>query len=144
MSAPACLTYYHALSFWQGVGRENQASSQIKECGTGRHSSSCSRSLTDLLLQGGCLTDGGPGQDPRVGETCLQQAAHDEEEEDGSDDGDGESQLAGQEGTARERERERGKDEQTPRRPCGAQGYSTRQASSAQKHHRILSRRASP
>lgn len=109
MSAPAGLTYYCAPSVWQGVGRETQASSQIKERGAKRDSFSPSRSLTDLFLQGGCLTDGGPGQDPGVGETGPQQAAHDEEEEDGSDDGDGERQLAGQEGTAGgrgERERE--------------------------------------
>lgn len=62
--------------------------------------------LTDLLLQGSRFADRGPGKDARVGETCLQQAAHDEEEEDGSDDGDGQGQLAGQEGTAAVRETE--------------------------------------
>lgn len=75
-----------------------------------------------MFLQGGCLTDRGPGQDPRVSETRLQQAAHDKEEEDGSDDGDGEGQLASQEGTARKRERNR--DEKIRQ---GTQGYSTGQ-----------------
>lgn len=63
-----------------------------------------SKSLTDLLLQGSGLTDGSPGQDARVGETGLQETAHDEEEEDGSDDGNGQGQCAGQVGTARKEE----------------------------------------
>lgn len=72
-----------------------------------------------MFLQGCCLTDSGPGQDSRVSETCLQQAAHDEEEEDGGDDGDGEGQLASQEGTARKRERER----EMRRYPKGSLGH---------------------
>lgn len=83
----------------------------------GDPASAGSRNLTDLFLQGGCFTDSSPGQDPRVGEACLQQAAHDEEEEDGSDDGDGKGQLAGQVGTARTRDEERSAD--NPRAPCG-------------------------
>jgi hypothetical protein len=63
-----------------------------------------SKSLTDLLLQGSGLTDGGPGQDARVRETGLQETAHDEEEEDGSDDRNGQGQCAGQVGTARKEE----------------------------------------
>lgn len=113
------------------MGRENQASSQIKEGAVCRHSRSWSRSLTDLFLQGSCLTDRGPGQDSRVGETCLQQAAHDEEKQDGSNDGDGEGQVAGQKRTAGKREGERR--EQIPRGLPGAQGCSSRQALSSQQ-----------
>lgn len=101
-----------------------------------RGSVSWSRRLTNLFLQGGCLTDSGPGQDPGVGETRPQQTAHDEEEEDGSDDGDGEGQLAGQEGTARKKEGQR--DEQISQKLPGAQATALGRGSHPCDYHHFL------
>lgn len=59
-----------------------------------------SRALTNSLLQVCSLAGGGSGQDPWVSEARLEQAADDKEEEDGGNDGDGQGQVAGQEGAA--------------------------------------------
>lgn len=61
--------------------------------------------LTDPLFQVRSLTGGGSGQDTWVPEARLEQAADDKEEEDGRDDGDGQGQVAGKEGTAAKKEK---------------------------------------
>lgn len=71
--------------------------------------------VIDLLLQGSGLTDGGPGQDARVRETGLQETAHDEEEEDGSDDRNGQGQCAGQVGTVEDEEEDGGAEDEQQR-----------------------------
>lgn len=58
------------------------------------------RNLTDPLFQVCGLARGGSGQDARVSEARLEQAADDEEEEDGCNDGDGQGEVTGKEGAA--------------------------------------------
>lgn len=63
------------------------------------------RSLTNPLFQVCGLTWGGSGQDTRVSEACLEQAADDKEEEDGCNDGDGQGEVTGKEGAAVKRKK---------------------------------------
>lgn len=58
------------------------------------------RNLTDPLFQVCGLARGGSGQDARVSEARLEQAADDEEEEDSCNDGDGQGEVTGKEGAA--------------------------------------------
>lgn len=92
------------LDNWSGAKAQERSP---KHTCTHRHALSRqkrgNRSLTDPLFQVCSLTWGGSGQDTRVSEAGLQQAADDKEEQDGCNDGDGQGQVSGKEGAAVEK-----------------------------------------